>query len=135
MKQYEEMERAVLNCFIIKPELLKTTKLTTKHFKKFNNFFNFMKTFYERTGSFDISLMKSACKNPNTALNYIAEIIDTTSVIGHFEDYEKRLLKLFTEYYGVEEVHKLEQKLYMREIDMVEFKNEFLKILGDDDNV
>ena len=135
MEQYEEIEKAVLNCFIMKPELLKSTKLTTKHFKKFNNFFNFMKSFYERTGSFDISLMKTACKNPSLAIDYIAEIIDTTSILGHFEDYEKRLLKLFTEYYGVEEIHKLEQRLYSREIDLGEFKTEILKILGDDNYV
>lgn len=131
MIQYEEAERAVLNCFIVRPELTKTTKLDTKHFKKFGNFFTFIKDFYNETGTFDISLMKTACKNPEVAVNYVAEIIDTTSVISNFEYYENRMLKLFEEYYAVEEIHKLEQALYSRKIDLDTFKQELKGILVD----
>ena len=124
MNQYKEMEEAVLNCFICNPDLLKETRLKAKHFKKYSNFYNFMVAYYERYKSFDLSLLKSACKNPGVVLNYIADIINTTSILSHFKLYEQRLLQLYEEYYAIDEIHKLEQKLYAREIDLDEFKTE-----------
>ena len=83
-----------------------------------------MVAYYERYKCFDLSLLKSACKNPGVVLNYIADIINTTSILSHFKLYEQRLLQLYEEYYAIDEIHKLEQKLYAREIDLDEFKNE-----------
>ena len=129
MEQYELIERAILNCFITKPELMKETLLKEVHFKKHRKLFIFLKEFYERFGTFDIALMGSVCKNPSEALDYIAEIIDTTSVSGHFKEYEKRLLLLYYDYDIIEEIHNVETQLYYRKITLGEFKKKMTKIL------
>lgn len=129
MQQYEEMERAILNCLITKPELFKEIKLSEKHFKKHRRFYIFIKEYYDTFGKFDISLLKSTCKNPGEALDYIVEIIDTTSITAHFDLYQERMLKMYENFEKIEEIHKLERRLYIREIDLDEFKNEIKRIL------
>ena len=132
MEQYKELEEAILNCLIIKPELFKTTKLNEKHFKKHKRFYVFIKKFYDTFGNFDLSLLKSACSNPGEVMDYIADIINTTSVTGNFELYERRLLKLYDNFEEIENIHKLEKRLYFREIDIDEFKKELKQILGEE---
>lgn len=132
MNQYKEMENAIINCFVIKPELLKTTKLTTKHFKTHGNLFNLIKSIYDETGTFDMALLYSKCRNKGKAMDYMADIIDTSSISGNYKAYESRLLKLYGEYYAVNEIHKLEQKLYDREIDLDYFIKQIKEMLGDE---
>lgn len=131
MEQYELLEKAILNCFITSPELIKKTKLSEKHFKKHRRLFIFLKDFYERFGKFDISLMGSVCTNPAEALDYIAEIVDTTSISANFSLYEERLLKLYNNFNEIEEINKLNKKLYLREIDLNDFKIELKEIIGE----
>ena len=134
MKNYEYLEKAVLNCFIIDPNLFKKTRLEGKHFKKYSRLFNFLKNFYNKFGTFDISLMGSVCSNPSEAIDYIADIIDTTSVPGRFNLYETQLLKFYNDFNTIEEIHILEHKLYTRELDLEDFKNE-LKGIFKNENI
>lgn len=129
MLQYEEIERAILNCLIIQPDLFENIKVNEKHFKKHRRFYTFIKEYYDTFGKFDISLLKSTCKNPGEALDYIAEIIDTTSIVANFDLYQERMLKMYDNFETIEEIHKLERKLYTREIDLDEFKNEIKRIM------
>lgn len=129
MEQYELLEKAVLNCFIVKPELLKTTKLIDKHFIKHKRFFNFIKKFYKTFGNLDITLIGSVCTNPKEVIDYLADIIDVTSISSNYELYEQRLLLFYEDYEKIEEIHKLERRLYTREIDLDEFKSEIKRIL------
>lgn len=130
MLQYEELERAILNCLIIKPDLFKNIKVCEKHFKKHRRFYVFIKEYYETFGKFDIALLKSTCKNPSEAMDYIAEIIDTTSIVAHFDLYQERLLKYYNNFEKIEDIHKLEQKLYRREIGLDQFEEEIKGILN-----
>lgn len=132
MDQYEELERAILNCLIIDADLFKKSKLNDKHFKKHRNFYLFIKKYYDTFGKFDIPLLKSTCINPSEAMDYIANIIDTTSIVSNFELYENRLLKYYKNFETIEEIHKLEKKLYSREIDLYEFKKEIKGMLEDE---
>lgn len=130
MLQYEEIERAILNCLIIKPDLFKNIKVSEKHFKKHRRFYIFIKEYYDTFGKFDISILKSTCKNPSEALDYIAEIIDTTSIVANFDLYQERMLKMYDNFETIEDIHKLEHKLYTREITLDQFKDEIKSILG-----
>ena len=130
MLQYEEIERAILNCLIIEPDLFKNIKVSEKYFKKHRRFYIFIKEYYDTFGKFDISLLKTTCKNPSEALNYIAEIIDTTSIVANFDLYQERMLKMYDNFEKIEDIHQLEHKLYTRAITLDEFKNEIQSILG-----
>lgn len=130
MLQYEEIERAILNCLIIEPDLFKNIKVSEKYFKKHRRFYTFIKEYYDTFGKFDISLLKATCKNPGEALDYIAEIIDTTSIVANFDLYQERMLKMYDNFETIEDIHKLEHKLYTRAITLDEFKDEIKSILG-----
>lgn len=130
MLQYEELERAILNCLIIEPDLFKNIKISEKHFKKHKNFYKFIKQYYDTFGKFDIALLKSTCKNPSEAMDYIAEIVDTTSIVANFDLYQERLLKYYDNFEKIEDIHQLEHKLYTRSITLDEFKDEIKSILG-----
>lgn len=131
MDQYEVLESAVLNCLIVKPELFKTIKLNEKHFKKHRRFYKFLKEFYDLFGKIDFSLIKTCSINPNEVMNYVADIIDTTSIPSNFELYEERLLKFYNQFETIEEINKLNKKLYLREIDLDDFKIELKEIIGE----
>ena len=130
MQQYEEMERAILNCLITKPDLFKNIKLNEKHFKKHRRFYTFIKEYYDTFGKFDIPLLKTTCKNPSEAMDYITNIIDTNSITANFELYQERLLQMYKDFEIIEDIHKLEHKLYTREIMLDQFKDEIKTILG-----
>jgi replicative DNA helicase len=130
MLQYEEIERAILNCLIIEPDLFKNIKVSEKYFKKHRRFYIFIKEYYETFGKFDISLLKTTCKNPGEALDYITEIIDTTSIVANFDLYQERMFKMYDNFEKIEDIHQLEHKLYTRAITLDEFKNEIQSILG-----
>lgn len=130
MDQYEILERAVLNCFLMKPELLKETKLKERHFKKHRRFFSFINNFYNNFGNLDISLMSSVCIEPAKVFNYIGNIIDTNSVSSRFNLYENQMLLFYQDFNAIIEIHELEKKLYARKISLEEFTEEFNKIIG-----
>ncbi len=131
MKQYELLERSILNCFIVEPELIEKTKLESKHFKKHHRLFNFLKDFYKRFKTFDISLMGSVCTNPSEAIDYIADIIDTISVPSRYSLYEEQLLCMYKDFNTIESINKLTRKLYTREIELDDFKSELKEIIGE----
>ena len=131
MLQYEEIERAILNCLIIEPDLFKNIKVNEKYFKKHRRFYIFIKEYYDIFGKFDIPLLKTTCKNPSEALDYIAEIIDTTSIVANFDLYQERMLKMYDNFEKIEDIHQLEHKLYTRAITLDEFANEIKTILGE----
>lgn len=131
MEQYELIERAVLNCFFTNPKLIETTKLESKHFKKNHRLFNFLKAFYNKYKSFDISLIGSHCDDPGKVIDYIADIMDSTSVASRFPLYERRLIEMYYDYNYAREIYKSAKSLYNHDIDIEQFKNELKFILGE----
>ena len=130
MDQYEEMERAILNCYYVKPELMETKKLGARHFKKYHGLYCAFESMYNDVKTIDLSLLKSKSKEPGKVLDYLADVIDCTSVSGNYKIYERRLLKLYLEHDGIEAIHKLEAELYSRKIDLETFKNQVDEICG-----
>lgn len=130
MEQYEILERAILNCLIINPKNFDKLKIGSRYFRKHHRLFNFLKEFYEKFGTLDISLIGTVCKNPSEALDYIADIMDTTSISANFERYQDQLILFHKDCLKIEDIHKLEQRLYKREITLEEFEDEIQSILG-----
>lgn len=130
MDQYEEMERAILNCYYIKPELMERKKLGARHFKKYYGLYCAFEQMYNDVKTIDLSLLKSKSREPEKVLDYLADVIDCTSVSANYKIYEQRLLKLYLEHDGIEEIHKLERDLYKRKIDLETFKNKVDEICG-----
>lgn len=130
MDQYEVLERACLNCYYVKPELMATKRLGARHFKKYHGLYNVFEQMYKDVQTIDFTLLKSMCKETGKVLDYIADITDTTSVTGNYKIYERRLLKLYLEHDGIEAIHKLEEELYTRKIDLATFKAKVDEICG-----
>lgn len=130
-KTYELLEKAILDSFIIKPELLSTTTLEGKHFKSHRRLFIFLKECYKRFGTLDIKLMASVCPNASDMIDYIADIIDGNNCSARFSLYEEQLINLYANFETIEEVYKLAKKLYIRDMSLDDFKKEIKYILGD----
>lgn len=130
-KTYDLLEKAILDSFIIKPELLETTTLEEKHFKYNKRLFIFINKCYQRFGTLDIKLMASVCPNASDMIDYIADIIDGNNCSARFNLYEEQLINLYTNFEIIEEVYKLTKKLYIRDIDLEDYKKELKYILGE----
>ena len=125
MNKYYDLETSILCCFMLKPELMETTKLEDKHFIKNQRMWQFMKSFYKKFGTFDITLMASVIDNKYKLMRYIVDILNTEPTPFMFEKYEKQLIDLYNE--DKKEkwiIHKIQQEtdnLWVRNINSKEF--------------
>lgn len=125
MNKYYDLETSILCCFMLKPELMETTKLEDKHFIKNQRMWQFMKSFYKKFGTFDITLMASVIDDKYKLMRYIVDIFNTEPTPFMFEKYEKQLIDLYNE--DKKEkwiIHKIQQQadnLWVRNINSQEF--------------
>ncbi len=131
-KSYDLLEKAILESFIINPELMKTTKVEEKHFKYNKRLFIFINKCYQRFGTLDISLMASVCPNASDMIDYIADIINGDTTYVRCKQYEEQLINLYDDFELIENIYNLSKKLYIRDIKIEEFKKEIKKLLGDE---
>lgn len=129
---YEELEKAILDCFICKPELMKISKLEDKHFKFQFRLYSFLKQCYQRFGTLDYTTMTSVCPNKSDLVDYIADTIDNKHESPRYSLYEQRLLEMYENFELIEDIYKLAEKLYIRDIKIEEFKKEIKTLLGDE---
>ena len=120
----------VVYYFVVTNNQIRSIRGKSKKKRELSPELLFLKKYYDTFGRFDIQLLKTACKNPGEALDYIADIIDTTSIVSNFDLYQERLLQMRTDFEKIEDVHKLEQRLYSREITLEQFDEEFKTIMG-----
>lgn len=132
MNKYNDLELSILGCFLQKPELLETTKLEDKHFKKHYKIFIFFKSVYKKFCSLDINIMYSISKNKYRIIEYIVWISQYYGFPSLYETYEKQLIELYEEdkkdKYIIEKVYELANDLLARNIEVKDFKNEVNKI-------
>lgn len=125
MNKNYDLETSILCCFMLKPELMETTKLEDKHFVKNQRMWKFMKSFYKKFGTFDITLMISVIDDKYKLMRYIIDIFNTEPTPLMFEKYEKQLIDLYNE--DKKEkwiIHKIQQEtdnLWLRNINSKEF--------------
>lgn len=130
-----DLEMNVMSCLLLKPELMEKIILEDKHFVKHQRLWQFMKAFYNKFKTFDVQLMYSVCKDKWHIVNYMVILIDIEVTTHNFNLYQKQLIDLYEERkkdkFIIENVYKLANELYVRNISVEEFKNQTQKIYDD----
>lgn len=130
-----DLEKSILSCLLIKPELMEQLILEDKHFVKNQRMWQFMKAFYNKFKTFDIQLMASVCKDKWQIMNYIIILLDYEIVTCNFDKYQKQLIELYEkskkEKWIIEKIYELVNNLYVRNIDLQEFELNKEKIYED----
>lgn len=139
MNKYYDLEMSILSCLLLKPELINNIKLEDKHFIKHKRLWLFMKSFYKKFGMFDINLMGSVADNKYQFIEYIQMLLEIEIHPCHFEEYEKQLIDLYEENkkdkYIIEEVYKLANDLFVRNITTNDFKYKVVAIYRNADEI
>lgn len=130
-----DLEKSVLSCLLIKPELMEQLILEDKHFVKNQRMWQFMKAFYNKFKTFDIQLMASVCKDKWQIMNYIIMLLDYEIITCNFDKYQKQLIELYEESkkekWIVDKIYELANNLLVRNINLEDFKNMLQKIYDD----
>lgn len=132
MNKYNDLELSILSCLLQKPTLMNELILEDKHFVKYQRLWKFMKAFYEKFKTFDITLMFSVCKNRYQLMSFMMTLIEAEPLVSLFNTYQKQLIDLHEENKKekamINVIYKLANDLYVRNITLDEFKNEIDKI-------
>lgn len=130
--EIKNLEMNIMSCLLIKPELMEKLILEDKHFVKHQRLWQFMKAFYKKFNTFDVQLMYSVCKDKWHIINYIILLLDVETTTHNFDLYQKQLLELYEERkkdkFIIENVYKLANELYVRNISVENFKIQIEKI-------
>lgn len=129
---YIDLEISILSCLLQKPELMEDTILEDKYFTKHKKIWLFMKAFYKRFNNFDITLMLSISKNKYRISEYICWLAEQEPAPSLFKQYEQQLIDLYNESEKekliINKIYELSNDLYVRNININEFKNKLEKI-------
>lgn len=129
---YIDLEISILSCLLQKPELMEDTILEDKYFTKHKKIWLFMKAFYKRFNNFDITLMLSISKNKYRISEYICWLSEQEPAPSLFKQYEQQLIDLYNESEKekliINKIYELSNDLYVRNININEFKNKLEKI-------
>lgn len=132
MQQMYDLEINILSCLLQKPELMKQIKLEDKHFIKHQQLWKFMKSFYEKFGTFDLVIMFNICRNKNKIMSYIEWLVEVEPSVSNFEKYQDLLIELYKkneeEREKVSRIFDLTMKLYNSSISLADFKEEIKNI-------
>ena len=135
MNKNNDLEKAILSCLLIKPELMEQLILEDKHFVKNQRMWQFMKAFYNKFKTFDIQLMTSVCKDKWQVVNYIIMLLDYEVTTHNFDKYQKQLIELYEESkkekWIIEKIYELANNLYVRNIELKDFDYNLKKIYED----
>lgn len=136
MNKYTDLELNVLSCLLIKPELMEKLRLEDKHFVKQQRLWQFMKSFYSKFKTFDSALMISVCQDKFQIIEYIMWLLELNPTPSNFEKYQERLIEMYEEEQQdkikIQKIYNLSNELYVRKINLDDFKNELKRIMGDE---
>lgn len=136
MKKYDNLELRIMSCLLIKPDLMKELIIQDKHFTKYQRLWKFLKAFYGRYNTFDLTLMVSVCNDKYQILNYIEWLLELEVTTNNFEMYQKQLIDLYNESEKdkliIEKVFELANRLYVRDITTGRFKELIDKLYNTD---
>ena len=136
MKKYDNLELRIMSCLLIKPDLMKELIIQDKHFTKYQRLWKFLKAFYGRYNTFDLTLMVSVCNDKYQILNYIEWLLELEVTTNNFEMYQKQLIDLYNESEKdkliIEKVYELANRLYVRDITTGRFKELIDKLYNAD---
>jgi hypothetical protein len=139
MNKYDDLELTILSCLLQKPELMNSLIIEDKHFYKRKKIWLFMKSFYNKFGNFDLSLMYSICKNKYRIIEYIMWILEKAAFPSRFNEYQNRLIEMYKETkkekYISEKIYEIANDLYVKKINLSDFENEIKKIYEKADKI
>lgn len=139
MNKYTDLETCILSCLLLKPELMNDIQLEDKHFIKYKNIWLFMKSFYKKFGNFDLNIMYSVASNKYSLLENMTWLVESTPNIKLFNDYQEQLIDLYNENkkdkYIIEEVYKLANDLFVKNITTDDFKHKVVAIYRNADEI
>lgn len=126
MKKNDNLELRIMSCLLLKPNLMKELIIEDKHFTKYQRLWKFLKAFYGRYNTFDLTLMVSVCNDKYQILNYIEWLLELEVTTNNFEMYQKQLIDLYNESEKdkliIEKVYEFANRLYVRDITTERFK-------------
>ena len=93
-QRIDDLEITILSLLLSYPDKMKEIKLKDEHFIKHKNMWYFMKTFYQKFGTFDLPLMFSCTSNKNHLMEMIIEMLDIEFNSENFNLYQDRLIEL-----------------------------------------
>lgn len=132
MNKYTDLEISILSCILQKPELMEDVKLEDKHFIKHKKIWMFMKAFYKKFKTFDLTLMVSISSYKYRMIEYIIWLLEKEPSPSLYKQYEQQLIELYEEEkkdkWIIEKVYELSNELYVRNINTSEFKNKLNEI-------
>lgn len=135
MNKISDLEKSILSCLLIKPELMQQLILQDKHFVNTQRMWQFMKAFYNKFKTFDVVLMSSVCKDKWQITNYISILLNYEIVTCNFDKYQKQLIELYEESkkekWIINRIYELANNLYVKNINLQEFDNKLKKIYED----
>ena len=139
MNKYVSLETCLLSCLLLKPKLMDNIKLEDKHFIEYKKIWLFMKSFYKKFGNFDLNIMYSVASNKYNFLEYMTWLVDATPNVELFEYYQQQMLDLYNENkkdkYIIEEVYKLANDLFVKNITTNDFKHKVVAIYRNADEI
>lgn len=137
MDKYYDLEINILSCILQKPKLMKEIVLEDKYFIKHKKLWLFLKAVYQKFGDLDLHIMYSIIKDKYHFMDYIIWLIDVEPAVNNFKKYQQQLMDLFDENkkdkYIREKVYELANQLFVKNIEVENFRNEVDKIYNDAD--
>lgn len=126
MNKYNDLELSILSCVLQKPELMEKIMLEDKHFVKHRKIWSFMKAFYKKFKTFDLTLMVAISKNQIRTIEYMAWIMEKEPAPSLFYEYQEQLIKMYNqkkkEKWVINKIFELANELYVGTIELEEFE-------------
>ena len=123
--KYNDLEMSILSCMLLNPSLMENNNLEDKYFKNHIKVWRFMKAFYSKFHTFDITLMYSVAKNQYNLMMYVEHLLDVEPTTANFELYQQQLINLYNEdqkeKYIIDKVYAEANNLLVRGINSIEF--------------
>lgn len=133
MKKYKNLELTVLSCIMQKPELMHETILKDEYFLNYKRLWIFIKAFYNKFQTLDFNLMFAVVKDKENFLNTMIELYDFELLPHNFKKYEQALIETYKQngedVKTIQNIYELATQLYVRKIDLDEFKEHISKLL------
>lgn len=131
-KKIGDLEESILSCLLQKPKLMENLIIDEKYFTKSKKLFSFMRSFYQRFGNFDLTLMYSLCKSKYYFVENIKYLLEIEVTPSLCLEYQKQLINLYEEEkmerWKINKIFDLANSLYCRNITTKDFKEEFEKV-------
>ena len=140
MQEYD-LELNILSCLLQKPEFMNELKLEDKHFVKYQRLWQFMKSFYNKYGTFDIVLMCNICTDRKYIMYYIEQMLRTPAlpILDLFNLYQDQIIKKFEQddidKFIINEVYKMAGDLLLDNISIEEFESRFTQAMEERERV